>query len=161
MHPRVRLNASMAACETSTAVLRLMAISRSRASTVVSLDGPVGGEPARHVYHHIEAAEMLERDLHRQSGDVRLGQVAGTGSGVHALGGELPHPGGDAHRIEVAGHDFGPRLAEGERHGVADLPGTAHPGDQDHLTPKIEAGRTHADSRPSRMMLAPGAPAWV
>src|SRR3954451_24012421 len=40
MQPLVRVNASMAAWETSTVVLRLMAISRSRSRTVISLIGP-------------------------------------------------------------------------------------------------------------------------
>ena len=137
----------MAAWETSTVVLRLMAISRSSASTVISLDRTVGGEPARHVDHHVQPAEVLERDLDRERRDVRLGEVAGAGPGVHALRRELAHPLGDAHRVQVAGHDLGAGLAERERHGVPDLAGPAHAGHQHHLAAEIElAGRSCATS---------------
>ena len=111
----------------------------------MSPNRPEGGQATRHVDHHVQAAEVLERDLDRESGDVRLGQVAGAGPGVHTLGGKLPDPLGHTNRVQIAGNDLGSGLPERERHGVPDLARAAHAGHQHHLATKIESGSGHSD----------------
>ena len=98
------------------------------------------GQAARQVDYHVQTTEMLERDLDRKSGDVRLGQVAGAGPGVHALGGKLADPLGHANRVQITGNDLGSRLPKREGDGVPDLAGAAHAGHQHHLATKIEVG---------------------
>ena len=157
MQPRVRVKRLDGGLgDEQPSVLRLMAISRSSASTVVSPMGPKVVSPPATLTTTSRRPKCLSADLHGERRDVRLGQVARAGPGVHTLGGKLAYPLGDTDGVEIAGNDLGPGLAERERHGVPDLAGPAHTGHQHDLPTKIEPGGAHSDPRLSRMMRGAG-----
>jgi hypothetical protein len=123
------------------------------------IDRAVSGQPTSDVDHHVQTAEMFERNLHRQGRDVRLGQISGTGPGIHPLSREFSNPFGHTHGILIASHDLGASLAEGQRDRVPDLARPAHPGHEHDPVPEIEPRSSHVVLRLSSTMPAPGAPA--